>query len=86
MALREPAILMGDLNSEPDSQVIKDLVARPGVDDPIQRLLNPPPESRVDYILIRGLKCADAGMVDEGDSDHPLFWVDIEMPEKKQED
>jgi len=42
----------------------------------------PPQDSpdRVDWILLRGLKCRDAGIIDTPASDHPLLWVEVEPP------
>ena len=80
LALEEPAILLGDLNSLPESPAIRKLLAQPNVDDPIGRLDESPPKGRVDWILLRGLRCIDAGVRDEGVSDHPLYWVQIDWP------
>ena len=80
LALEEPAILLGDLNSPPDSPMIQELMARADVDDPLGRLADSLPEQRVDWIFVRGLKCVDAGVRDEGVSDHPLYWVELEWP------
>ncbi|MBN1590428.1 MAG: endonuclease/exonuclease/phosphatase family protein [Pirellulales bacterium] len=80
LALEEPAILLGDLNSLRDSPVIRQLAAREGVDEPIGRLVDAPPKGQVDWIFVRGLQCVAAGVRDEGVSDHPLYWVEIEVP------
>jgi len=81
LALEEPAILLGDLNARSDCPAIQELVARAGVDEPVGRLVDSPPEERVDWIFVRGLKCVDAGVRDEGVSDHPLYWVELRWPE-----
>ena len=81
LSLEEPAILLGDLNSLVDSPTIRELAARPGVDEPVGRLADSPPKGRVDWIFTRGLHCTAAGVCDEGVSDHPLYWVEIEWPD-----
>jgi len=78
LALDEPAMLLGDLNTPPDAPAIRELLAHPGVDDPIGRLVPEAPKGRVDWILLRGLRAVAAGMSDKPVSDHPLYWVEIE--------
>ncbi|HLA86312.1 MAG TPA: endonuclease/exonuclease/phosphatase family protein [Thermoguttaceae bacterium] len=85
LALQEPAILLGDLNATPDDPAIRDLLARPDVEDPVGRLADSPPPGRVDWIIVRGLRCVTAGVRDEGVSDHPLYWAELEWPGAKQE-
>ena len=80
MALEEPAILMGDLNSKSDDPQIGRLLAMPGVSDPIGQFVESPPVGQIDWILVRGLRCVDAGVRDEGASDHPLYWADLAIP------
>jgi endonuclease/exonuclease/phosphatase family metal-dependent hydrolase len=80
LALEKPAILLGDLNTHPENATIRELLDRDDVENPLSRLIRPPPVDRVDWILVRGLKCIAAGVRDEGVSDHPLYWVEIQWP------
>jgi endonuclease/exonuclease/phosphatase family metal-dependent hydrolase len=79
LALEAPAVLLGDLNAGPYHPLIQDLLARPGVDDPVGRLADPPAKG-IDWILTRGLEAAAAGRLDEGASDHPLVWAELRTP------
>jgi endonuclease/exonuclease/phosphatase family metal-dependent hydrolase len=80
LATEKPAILLGDLNLRPNSPALRELTARPDVDEPVGRLVKRPPEDRVCWIFVRGLRCVDAGVLDAGVSDHPLFWVELAWP------
>ena len=78
LAFGPPAVLMGDLNAGPDHPVLAKLAKTPGV---VDALAGTPglPEKRIDWILLRGLRAVRAGMVDQGASDHPLFWAEVEL-------
>ncbi len=78
LATRPPVALLGDLNTRADDPQIRQLLATPGVVDPLTAA---PGVSRehIDWILLRGLRALGAGMVDEGASDHPLFWAEVEF-------
>jgi endonuclease/exonuclease/phosphatase family metal-dependent hydrolase len=80
LALEEPAVLLGDLNSPPSDPQIRQLTETPGVSDPVAQFIDPPQNDRVDWILVRGLRCRAAGVVDQDASDHPLFWAELELP------
>ena len=78
LSLAEPAILLGDLNSDADDPEIRRLLASPGVVDAVGRVLGPRTPPRIDWIFVRGLRCVDAAVRDAGASDHPLFWAELE--------
>ncbi len=90
LALDEPAILLGDLNSDADDPQIRRLLETPGVGLPSVGHEDAPPNGRVgeilgreaprriDWIFTRGLRCLDAGIRDDGASDHPLIWAELE--------
>jgi endonuclease/exonuclease/phosphatase (EEP) superfamily protein YafD len=85
LALDEPAILVGDMNSDADDPQIRQLSDTPGVDDPVGGLLGPEilekdAPRRIDWIFTRGLRCVDAGIRDDGASDHPMIWAELELP------
>lgn len=79
LRLPEPAVLMGDFNTRPWDPLMQKLLREPGVEDPVGKRLTYP-RDRVDYILLKGLKWKDAGLVENKMSDHPVIWVEIEAP------
>jgi hypothetical protein len=32
---------------------------------------------RIDFVFVRGLRVLDAGLRDDGASDHPLAWAEV---------
>jgi endonuclease/exonuclease/phosphatase family metal-dependent hydrolase len=79
LALTEPAVLLGDLNTDLNDGLLRQLRASPGVIDPITAA-GGPDDRRIDWIFLRGLKVVSAGMVDQGGSDHPLVWAEVALP------
>lgn len=80
-SLKKPAILVGDLNTEENDPLLRELMGR---GDSVNALLDCRadwPRGRVDWILTRGLNVVDSGCVNDGVSDHPLMWADLELPE-----
>lgn len=77
MSLRQPAILMGDFNSPPDTTntnvdpTLQQLIQSTGVGDPVGE--------GYDRIFLRGLTGVGAGHFDNGASDHPLAWAEARM-------
>ncbi len=79
LALAEPAILLGDLNSTAQDSQIRQLVDSPGVIDPVGQILGPKDSGdRIDWIFVRGLRSIDAGIVENDASDHPMVWAELE--------
>jgi endonuclease/exonuclease/phosphatase family metal-dependent hydrolase len=82
LALPEPALLMGDLNTRADDPRLAGLLNAPGVHDCIAEGRRPadslPP--RIDWILARGLRTRAAGLVENNASDHPFAWAELEIP------
>ncbi|MGE0536338.1 MAG: endonuclease/exonuclease/phosphatase family protein [Pirellulales bacterium] len=78
LSLAEPAVLMGDLNSTADDPQLQQLLAEPGVRDALaeKQIVSP---RRIDWILVRGLRVVDAGLVESDASDHPLAWAELEI-------
>jgi len=76
-SLAEPAVLMGDLNTTRDDPELSSLLGSLGVTDAIAQVVDDP-HPRIDWIITRGLRVRDAGVVDVGASDHPLYWAEIE--------
>ena len=75
--LPQPAILLGDLNSEAGEPEIRGLAAVPGVIDAVGQKLGPNAPPRIDFVFVRGLRVLDAGLRDLGASDHPLAWAEV---------
>ena len=81
LALDEPAVLVGDLNAGRDDPAIQAALAAPGVVNPVAEFLSSDEPDMIDWILVRGLRGVDAGVLDSGASDHPLVWVELEVAE-----
>jgi endonuclease/exonuclease/phosphatase family metal-dependent hydrolase len=80
LALREPAILLGDLNSEATDPQIRALLATPGVTDAVGKILGEKDEpGRIDWIIARGMRATKAGIRDNEASDHPAVWAELEQ-------
>jgi endonuclease/exonuclease/phosphatase family metal-dependent hydrolase len=78
LAAREPVVLLGDLNAGREDPQLGRLLATPGVVDALA--VSPEvPRRRIDWILLRGLHALRAGMVEQGASDHPLFWAEVQI-------
>jgi len=78
MALPEPAILLGDLNSTAKDAQIGQLMTSSGVIDAVGQALGPKDTDRIDWIFVRGLRCLTAGIVENNASDHPMIWAELE--------
>jgi endonuclease/exonuclease/phosphatase family metal-dependent hydrolase len=79
LSIQEPAILMGDLNSDRDDSQYADLRKTPGVIDPIGDIIAAKGGGAYDRIFARGMKSLDAGFIDNGASDHPLAWAQLQL-------
>lgn len=80
LALSPPVVLMGDLNSPPSEPVLKELLSRDDVIDALKHKAGGAQDHRIDWILCRGLRVADAGLVHTAASDHPLVWAELVVP------
>ncbi len=76
-----PAILLGDLNVRRSEAVVQELLdATPGATDAIHESLGSrDPDTRVDWIITRGLNTIDGDVVDTGASDHPFYSVSVSL-------
>lgn len=81
-SLDEPAILMGDLNSDESDPQIQRLMSKPGVDSPLHDALGDETPRTIDWIFTRGLVTLDAGLVQSPASDHQRVWARLELPER----
>ncbi|MBX3414752.1 MAG: endonuclease/exonuclease/phosphatase family protein [Pirellulales bacterium] len=81
-SLDEPAILMGDLNSDATEPQIQRLMAKPGVESPLHVAQGEQAPRTIDWIFTRGLVTLDAGLEQSVASDHPRVWARLELPER----
>ena len=81
LALAEPAVLLGDLNSDADDPQIRRLLGTPGVSRCGGSKAGPEGlgADRLDHRP--GAAPVDAGVRDNGASDHPLVWAELELPQ-----
>ena len=77
LSLPPPAVLLGDLNSEADEPEIRRLLTTPDVIDAVGQKLGTAAPPRIDWIFVRGLRVLDAGLRDNGASDHPMAWAEL---------
>jgi endonuclease/exonuclease/phosphatase family metal-dependent hydrolase len=76
-SLRDPAILMGDFNSPPDTTntqvdpTLQSLIQSARVADPVGQ--------GYDRIFLHGLTALRSGQIDNGASDHPLAWAELRL-------
>lgn len=75
----EPAILMGDFNSDTDDPLLVDFFTDSNNVDAIKIALGEADAGRIDWIITRGMSVLSGGMEPVGVSDHPCYWVDLEV-------
>jgi endonuclease/exonuclease/phosphatase family metal-dependent hydrolase len=80
LSLATPAVLLGDLNTDASEPALKRLLEADGVHDPLRDKLGDGAPRRIDWILVRGLETLDAGLVNNGASDHPHVWAELAWP------
>jgi hypothetical protein len=51
--------------------------------DAVGTALGEPPSGVVDWIFVRGFRPVEGGLRDEGASDHPLLWAELEFTADK---
>jgi len=79
-SLAAPSLIMADLNAEGRNPQIKELLALPDVHDCIaESNADNNAAGRIDWILSRGMKVHGGGHLQNGASDHPIYWVDLEV-------
>lgn len=80
LALAQPAILLGDMNSDASDPEIVRLLAAPDVVDPLGKAKGFQTPRHIDWIFTRGIEVVDAGMTPVGPSDHPHVWAELAVP------
>lgn len=77
--LQEPALLMGDLNTPTHDPLIRPYLDSGDWIDCVGQFLSPDPPNRIDWILGRGVKPVAGGRIDNGASDHPCVWTELDV-------
>ena len=75
--LPPPCVLMGDFNTRADEEPLKNLLHQPSVIDAVGQ--SKAGAGRIDWILVRGLTVLNAGLRDNGASDHPCAWAELQL-------
>lgn len=78
-SLAEPALLMGDLNTQRADPLLSDHIDSGAWTDCVGEKSDYTPYNRIDWILTRGIKPVAAGLIDDGASDHPFVWADLDL-------
>jgi endonuclease/exonuclease/phosphatase family metal-dependent hydrolase len=78
-ALPKPAVMMGDFNTRPEDAMMQQLLASGEILDPIAH--TDWKGDRVDFVLTRGVRVLDAGLIQNEASDHPVAWIEAEVPQ-----
>ena len=79
LSLKEPAILMGDLNTRVHNPLLRSLLDRPDVQTAVDHRLGE--ENLIDWIIFRGLVRLNSKIYPVGASDHPALHVELAWPE-----
>ena len=73
-------ILIGDLNSIREDPLLIDLLNRNNALDALNVALGSKDiPDRIDWIIVKGFKVIEGGYTPPGISDHPLYWVELEL-------
>lgn len=79
-SLQSPCILLADLNAEAKNPQVQAMLALPGVHDCIRESnADDGAHDRIDWILSRGFKTVGGGHLQNGASDHPIYWADLTL-------
>jgi endonuclease/exonuclease/phosphatase family metal-dependent hydrolase len=73
----QPAILLGDLNTDQTDPQLSALRHDPTVTDALAVGLNGNVPTTNDWIFTRGLRCVAGGLTDNDASDHKLAWAQL---------
>lgn len=75
----ERAILVGDLNLMRESALLAEAIERAGFSDAIALTMERDDPERIDWIFVRGIELVDGGCHPTGPSDHPFYWVELDV-------
>jgi endonuclease/exonuclease/phosphatase family metal-dependent hydrolase len=76
-SLDEPAVLLGDLNTQRDHPILARLLSTPGVVDAVGDDAAAGRKQRIDWVIARGFDVVASGVGEVGPSDHPLVWAEL---------
>ena len=77
LSLESPAVLMGDLNTTRSDEILQRTLQHPDVVDVLADTKFADDSRRIDWMLVRGLRCLDAELVDNRSSDHPVIRAEL---------
>jgi len=77
--LPKPAVLLGDFNTSEDDEMLNKYIHRGKYQDSLSIALGKQ-VGRVDWIISKGLQIKSGGTEPKGISDHPMIWVEFELP------
>ena len=75
-SLPSPAVLLGDLNTRPDDNIMTDFLSNSEYID-VTRMINE--NHDVEWIIGKGLTFISGGMEPSGVSDHPAYWAELAL-------
>ena len=78
----ERAVLVGDLNLVRASPLLAGVLASTGITDALALVLEDDDPQRIDWIFTRGLRIVGGGMHPLGPSDHPCYWVELDLQQE----
>lgn len=78
-SLAEPALLMGDLNTHRADPLLTGYIDSGAWTDCVGEKCENDPFNRIDWILSRGIKPLAAGLIENGASDHPCVWAELDL-------
>ena len=84
LSLESPAVLMGDLNTTRSDPQLRQVLKQADVIDVLADTKHAHTPRRIDWMLIRGLHCRQADLVDNHSSDHPVIRAVLEWDSPEQ--
>jgi endonuclease/exonuclease/phosphatase family metal-dependent hydrolase len=73
------AILLGDFNTKPQDALLQELIRISAAHDPFANAFDTTTNTRVDWILLKGLVATDVSIVEPGASDHPALRATLAL-------
>ena len=74
--LPSPAVLVGDLNTRPNDNIMTEFLSGTEYIN-VTQMINE--KQDVDWIIAKGLTFISGGMEPAGASDHPAYWAELEI-------
>jgi endonuclease/exonuclease/phosphatase family metal-dependent hydrolase len=76
LATPAPAVLMADFNVTREHPIIREMMDKDGVIEATESVNG---GGKIEMVLAKGLRAVNAGRLDEGASDHPIVWAELEV-------